>query len=195
MHGARSATGRTTRSATRVWGTAHQRVAFGNGVFVVGGQAGLLAVTKDGKTWTNNTTDPNRGDVQCVEFTRIDFLATTTKGTLRSADGKTWTEAKSPPARQVRRVGEWLYTSTYAPSKLARSGEGGNTWEVLPNAGGWHFKAFARGPLAGGPPPEGTDCTRRPQAAREMNRSPRRVLHQTDRELRGWEWRTRIQRR
>jgi len=131
-----------------------QRVAFGNGVFVVGGQAGLLAVTKDGKEWENNRTDPDRGDVQCVEFTGKEFIATTTKMTLRSTDGKAWTEAKAPPARQVRRVGEWLYTSTYAPSKLARSGDGGKTWETLPNEGEWHFKAFARGPMSGGPPPK-----------------------------------------
>jgi|GEM_PF-410665 len=131
-----------------------QRVAFGNGVFVVSGQAGLLTMTKDGKTWENNKTDPDRGDVQCVEFAGTEFLATTTKVTLRSADGKKWTETKAPPARQVRRVGEWLYTSTYAPSKLARSKDGGKTWETLSNEGGWHFKAFARGPLAGGPPPK-----------------------------------------
>jgi hypothetical protein len=131
-----------------------QRVAFGNGVFTVGGQAGLLAVTKNGKDWENNKTDADRGDVQCVEFTGKEFIAITTKGALRSADGKKWEAAKAPPARQVRRVGEWLYTSTYAPSKLARSGDGGKTWETLPNEGGWHFKSFARGALAGGPPPK-----------------------------------------
>jgi hypothetical protein len=47
-----------------------------------------------------------------------------------------------------------LYTSTYAPSKLARSGDGGKTGEALPNEGGWHFEAFARGPLTGGSPPK-----------------------------------------
>jgi photosystem II stability/assembly factor-like uncharacterized protein len=139
--------GQTDKNAT--W----QRVAFGNGVFVVGGQTGLLAVTKDGKTWENNAVNADRGDVQCVEFTGTEFLATTTKNTLRSTDGKTWTESKAPPARQVRRIGEYLYTSTYAPSKLARSADGGKTWEALPNESGWHFKAFARGPLSGGAPP------------------------------------------
>lgn len=43
------------------------RVAFGNGTFVVGGQAGLLAVTRDGKSWLNNETVAERGDTQCVE--------------------------------------------------------------------------------------------------------------------------------
>lgn len=140
--------GQTDKNAT--W----QRVAFGNGVFVVGGQAGLLAVTTDGKTWENNATDPARGDIHCVEFTGAEFLATTPKGALRSADGRKWEPTPAPPTRQVRRLGEWLYTSSYAPSRLARSRDGGKTWEALPNDGGWHFKAYARGPLAGGPPPK-----------------------------------------
>lgn len=93
-----------TGGQERTW----QRFALRNGVFVVGEQAGLLAVMKDGKEWENNTTDPDQGDVQCVEFTRKVFIATTTKVTLGSADGKAWTEGKAPPARQVRRVGDWL---------------------------------------------------------------------------------------
>jgi hypothetical protein len=79
----------------------------------------------------------------------------------------------------VRRVGAWLYTSTYAPSRLARSGDGGKTWEALPNDGGWHFKAFARGPLAGGPPPKPPTAADRPRAARQVTRQmirPRRRL-------------------
>lgn len=138
-----------------------QRVAFGNGVFVVGGQAGLLAVTKDGKDWENNKTDAERGDIQCVEFTGKEFLATTAKGAFRSADGKAWAATPTPPARQLRRLGEWLYTSTYAPSRLARSGDGGAKWETLPNEDGWHFKAFARGSLAGGPPPKAPTAPRK----------------------------------
>ncbi len=140
--------GQTDKNAT--W----QRVAFGNGVFVVGGQAGLLAVTNDGKKWENNKAQPERGDIQCVEFTGKEFLATTAKSAYRSVDGKSWKEAKAPPARQVRRIEDWLYTSTYAPSRLARSKDGGDTWETLPNEGGWHFKAYATGPLTGGDPPK-----------------------------------------
>src|SRR6185503_18616535 len=55
-----------------------KRVAFGNGVFVVVGEKGLIARTKDGKTWDNNRTRDDVGDVQCVEFNGKDFLLTHT---------------------------------------------------------------------------------------------------------------------
>jgi len=45
-----------------------KRVAFGNGVFVIVGEKGLIARTKDGKTWENNRTREDVGDVQCIEF-------------------------------------------------------------------------------------------------------------------------------
>ena len=53
-----------------------KRVAFGNGVFVVVGEQGLIARTKDGKTWENNRTRDDVGDVQCVEFNGKEFLLT-----------------------------------------------------------------------------------------------------------------------
>ena len=130
-----------------------KRVAFGNGVFVVGGQAGLLAVSKDGVTWENNTANPDRGDIFCVEFTGTDFLATTPKGALRSADGKTWAAAKGPVPKQVRLVNGVLYGYGWPPSKLSRSTDGGDTWAAVPNDKNWQGKSYAYGPLACGPPP------------------------------------------
>lgn len=132
------------------------RVAFGNGVFVAGGQAGVLAVSKDGKEWENNATDAARGDVQSVVFTGKEFLATTTKGPLRSADGKTWSAAdgKFPP--QIRRVNGWLYGYGWPPSKISRTRDGGPTpfkWEPVSNEKEWQAKAYAFGPLTGGDPP------------------------------------------
>jgi hypothetical protein len=140
--------GQTDKNAT--W----RRVAFGNGRFVVGGQAGLLATTCDGKTWEKNQTVPERGDVYCVEWTGRDFIAITSNGVLRSPDGLTWdlTDAKLP--RQIRRVGSWLYGYGWPPSKFSRSTDGGATWELVPNPREWQGKAFAGGPLAGGPPPQ-----------------------------------------
>ncbi|MFM8273425.1 MAG: hypothetical protein ACKODX_14015 [Gemmata sp.] len=128
------------------------RVAFGNGVFVVGGQAGLLAVSRDGKEWANNVTVPERGDVQCVEFTGTEFLATLTKGALRSTDGKEWTKAEGSVPRQVRRVNGWLYGYGWPPSKVSRSRDG-TRWEPVPNEKEWQAKSYAFGALSGGEPP------------------------------------------
>jgi hypothetical protein len=137
-----------------------KRVAFGNGVFVVVGEKGLIARTRDGKTWENNRTRDDVGDVQCVEFNGKEFLLThadaktKTSRVMKSADGLTWEPIDWPVPRHVRRVNGVLYSSSYPPTKLARSLDGGKTWEPLANEGGWHFKAYAYGPLAGGPPPK-----------------------------------------
>ena len=130
-----------------------RRVAFGNGRFVVGGQAGLLATTRDGRIWENNVTVPERGDVYCIAWTGREFVAVTRVGAFLSTDGLTWksTDVKWP--RQVRRVGEWLYGYGWPPSNFSRSTDGSN-WELVPNPRGWQGKAYALGSLAGGPPPK-----------------------------------------
>ncbi len=137
-----------------------KRIAFGNGVFVVIGEKGLIACTKDGKTWENNRTRDDVGDVQCVEFTGREFLlshvdakAKTTK-LLKSSDGLAWEAVDWPAPRQFRLVNSVLFSSSYPPTKLARSLDGGRTWEPLANDDGWHFKAYAYGPLIGGQPPQ-----------------------------------------
>lgn len=129
-----------------------KRVAFGNGIFVIGGQAGLLAVTKDGVTFENNHMVPDRGDIRCVAWTGQEFLATTPKGALRSTDGRDWQPASGNPTPQIRRVNGWLYGYGWPPSKISRSRDG-ISWESVPNDKQWQGKAYAYGPLAGGPPP------------------------------------------
>lgn len=136
-----------------------KRVAFGNGVFVVIGQKGLIARTKDGKTWENNAINDSRGDVQCVEFNGKEFVITITdaktkkKDVFRSADGVKLEPVKWDVPAQVRAINGWLYKSGYTPTKLTRSHDGGETWEPVSVDENWHFKAYAYGPLAGGPPP------------------------------------------
>jgi len=143
-----------------------KRVAFGNGVFVVVGEKGLVARTKDGKTWENNRTRTDIGDVQCVEFNGKEFLVThtdtntKTSKVMKSADGLTWETIDWPVPRHVRLVNGVLYSSSYPPTKLTRSLDGGKTWEPLSNEDGWHFKAYAYGPLAGGPPPKAPDASK-----------------------------------
>lgn len=136
-----------------------KRVAYGNGVFVVIGQKGLIARTKDGKTWENNNTRTDIGDVQCVEFTGSVFLLTysdsqTKKSVVMSStDGLEWKPVSWNVPRQFRFVNNTLYSSSYPPTNLSRSIDGGKTWEQLKNEQGWHFKAYAYGTLKGGTPP------------------------------------------
>lgn len=130
-----------------------RRVAFGNGVFVVGGQSGLLAVTKDGTNFQNNEVVPERGDIQCVVWTGKEFLATTKDGGFRSSNGLEWERVKGTMPRQIRRVQNWLYGYGWPPSKISRSADG-MTWTPVPNEKEWQAKSFAYGPLAGGPPPK-----------------------------------------
>lgn len=137
-----------------------KRVAFGNGVFVVIGEKGLIARTKDGKTWENNRNRDDVGDAQCVEHNGKEFLLNSTDAksktskTMKSADGLVWETIDWPVPRQIRFINGVLYSSSYPPTKLARSLDGGKTWEPLANQEGWHFKAYAYGPLGGGPPPD-----------------------------------------
>jgi len=129
-----------------------KRVAFGNGVFVLGGQGGVIAVTKDGKTFQNNKIDPERGDIFCLEFLGKDFLATTSKGVLRSTDGLTWKPVEGTIPKQVRTINGWLYGFSWPASKFSRS-QDGVKWEPVLNEKEWQAKSYAYGPLAGGPPP------------------------------------------
>jgi hypothetical protein len=130
-----------------------RRVAFGNGRFIVGGQAGLLATTRDGRVWENNVTFPDRGDIYCVEWTGREFIAVTSSGALLSADGLTWNSTEDKWPRQVRRVGDWLYGYGWPPSKFSRSADG-QVWELVPNPRQWQAKVYAVGRLVGGPPPK-----------------------------------------
>lgn len=137
------------------------RVAFGNGVFVAGGQAGVLAFSKDGKTWENNETNDARGDVHSVAFTGKEFLATTTKGALKSADGKAWSPVETRLPNQIRRVNGWLYGYGWPPSKVSRS-KTGEKWEPVTNEKNWQAKAYAFGPLSGGEPPAIPQAPKKP---------------------------------
>ena len=129
-------------------------VAFGNGKFVVCGQDGLLATTKDGIAWQNNETHPERGDITSVVWVGDHFLAVTKgHGTLVSKDGVEWRseDAKLPGA--IVKAGELLYARGWPPSKVQCSRDGVK-WEPMPNEKGYYVHAVAFGDLAGsGAPP------------------------------------------
>jgi hypothetical protein len=136
--------GQTEKKATRV--------AFGNGVFVIVGQNGLITVSKDGKTWENNKAEPERGDFQGITFTGKEFVATGKKGMQRSADGLKWEPIKEKIPTNIRLVNGWLYGFSWPPSKISRSKDG-VTWDPIPNEKNWQGINYAYGPLAGGEPP------------------------------------------
>jgi len=128
------------------------RVAFGNGVFVVGGQDGLLAVSRDGLAWDANKVMPDRGDIRSVVFADGRFLAAATKGTFVSKDGKAWEAIKADIPKTLRTAGGRVFGWNWPPNKF-RVSRDGLKWEDVDNAKGWYVKDFAFGSLAGDGPP------------------------------------------
>ena len=140
--------GQTEKKATL------QRITFGNGTFVVGGQDGLLASSTDGIHWKNNKTFPERGEVSSVIWTGSLFLASARNGALSSRDGLNWEPVKGKIPRKMVRAGEWLYGWSWPPHKIQRSQEGLN-WKPVPNEKQFYLKHVAFGELVGkGAPPK-----------------------------------------
>ena len=126
-----------------------KRVAFGNGVFVVGGQDGLLATTTDGISWKNNETQLERGNISSVVWAGNVFLASTEKsGTLASADGISWKKYETLAPKTLIRTGGWVYGWAWPPSKMKRSKDG-MMWETVSNEKDYFVKEIAFGELAG----------------------------------------------
>ncbi len=129
-------------------------VAFGGGVFVVCGQDGLLATTKDGITWKNNETHPERGDITSVVWVGDHFLAVAKeRGILLSKDGVEWQPQATKLPGSVFKAGGWLYAKGWPPSKVQCSRDGVQ-WSPMPNEKSYYVHAVAFGDLAGsGAPP------------------------------------------
>ena len=144
--------GQTEKKATL------KRVAFGNGVFVVGGQDGLLAVSDDGLQWKNNKTVAERGDVSSVIYTGKQFLASTkSKGLLVSDDGQQWKSAELEPSQKspskMVKAGDWIFGWSWPPYQVKKSRDG-LQWEAVSNPQKYYVKDIVLGDLAGtGEPP------------------------------------------
>jgi len=130
-----------------------KRIAFGNGVFVVGGQDGLLACSSDGVTWENNETTPERGDVRQLFFFDDHFYAVC-RGADRkttvyhSADGKAWEPTDLELAgNPIGVVEDHLYV------KVGKIGLQRTTdleqWETIPNPENHDVRNLARGEMSG----------------------------------------------
>jgi hypothetical protein len=131
-----------------------KRVAFGNGVFVVGGQDGLIAMTRSGEEWHNNSVFPERGHVYSVVWTGDHFLASTTKhGAMVSQDGLSWKRKPQQVPRRIVRAGEWLF-GWNRRTELSRS-RNGVDWEQLPNEREYTVLSVGYGKITGqGDPPK-----------------------------------------
>lgn len=130
-----------------------KRVAFGNGIFVVGGQSGLLAASKDGVEWRNNEVQPDRGTITSVVWTGTRFLAVTDRKTaFFSPDGLTWTPREGAFPRQIVRAGDRLFGWSWPPHRFRESRDG-VAWEAVPNDREFHLKHLAHGTLSGGATP------------------------------------------
>lgn len=128
------------------------RVAFGNGTFVIAGQDGLLATTTDGKSFVNNKTAPERGNVNSVVWTGDHFLASCKQGSFSSTDGNDWKPVDTKLPYKMDHCGPWLFGWSW-PYKIQRSGDG-RTWQPVSNERQWYVKDIAFGGLAGsGDPP------------------------------------------
>lgn len=132
-----------------------RRVAFGNGVFVIGGQDGLLATTADGASFENNETNPDRGDIMSVVWTGKEFLAVTATVILSSKDGREWSPQ---PNRQrlkfVSAANGLLFGRDWRRERIHASRDGGQTWTLAENPDGFHSVSVTYGELAGsGEPP------------------------------------------
>jgi len=129
-------------------------VAYGAGTFVVCGQDGLLAATKDGLAWQNNETHPERGNITSVVWVDDRFIAVAKDhGTLISKDGVEWTSQETKLPSSVLTAGQWVYAKGWPPSKVQCSRDGVK-WEPMPNEKSYFVHAVAFGDLAGsGSPP------------------------------------------
>lgn len=103
-------------------------LAFGNGVFVAGGE-GVIVTSRDGKEWTK---EERTGDkLDWILWTGKEFLCGGGKTMLASTDGKTW-QARDfkPQGRQLWTDGTRFITSNW-PGKMAFSPDG-KTWQQSP---------------------------------------------------------------
>lgn len=133
----------------------YKREDFGNSRFVVCGQDGLLAMSKDGLNWEHNEVHPERGNVRSVVWTGKSFLAVTDKRqTLVSTDGLAWQTLEAQVPGSLVRANNAIFGWNWPPSKFQRSLDGVK-WEPVPNEQNYFLIDVARGELSGtGAPPK-----------------------------------------
>lgn len=129
-------------------------VAFGNGVFVIAGEEGLLATTRDGVSFENNQTVPERGDMNAVVWTGSKFLASSKSGAFASTDGAKWEPIDAKLPSKMVLINGTLFGWSWPPSKIVASRDG-QKWAPVPNEQQFFAKDMAFSQLVGkGEPPK-----------------------------------------
>jgi len=123
-------------------------VAYGNGIFVAGGEAGKMAYSTDGKTWTavdvsdifptNNYTS----NIYAIAYGNNTFVAGGYNGKMAtSTDGITWTAVTSisgTTAISAITYGNGIFVAGGEAGKMAYSTDG-KTWTAVADTGIWDY--------------------------------------------------------
>lgn len=129
-------------------------VAFGGGVFVIGGLDGSIARTTDGVALEYADGKQARVEMHSIVWTGAEFLASAKGGGFRSQDGLTWTRVDRKLGRVVRGCNGLFYSRSWPASHVSYS-QDLSDWVPMPNEKKYWVSAVAFGQLSGEktPPP------------------------------------------
>lgn len=138
-------------------------VAFGGGVFVIGGLDGSIARTTDGVALEYADGKQARIEMHSIVWTGDEFLASAAGGAFRSRDGLTWTRVDRKLGRVVRGCNGVWYSRSWPASKVSCSRDLSD-WAPMPNEKQYWVSAVAFGQLSGEatPPPLPSAPPRKP---------------------------------
>lgn len=128
-------------SGTGEWLTG---ATYGNGLWVVGGDAGTLLTSADGASWTVQTVPTSNG-LRSVIYAGGQFVAVGQAGTvLTSADGVAWVLRNSGTTRFLSGIahGAGTYVATGEAGTILTSPDGSN-WSPVPSPIGSFLQAVA----------------------------------------------------
>src|SRR5207248_1962085 len=112
-------------------------VAYGNGVYVAVGSAGIVLASTDGSTWTQTAVGTTPLDLNCVTFGNDSFVAAGDHNgpgiILYSANGLDWSIGANPVYKNLRGV-------TTAPGQFLAVGNDG-TILTSTNPAAWSSEA------------------------------------------------------
>lgn len=133
--------GATFSSPTSITGSTSVSVRsmdFGEGVFVVVGDAGRIFSSVDGITWTQRTSG-HGNPLHRVVYDNNIFVAAGQNNLMTSVDGITWINRDSGPGAKcncINFVGNNTWLAGFEASSLRRSTNNGVSWSSVNLAGG-----------------------------------------------------------